>query len=359
MDTLTGDLLGLISEQLDAPTSALLGISSGIEVFMNGYEDFDYKKNIKWLVYAIKKQNNIVMNYLSETGQYKTLDFVYEFYGAVYTKGLLFHMTNLNKRILPPADEPFQAYELELFIEQTIKDHWLDGTAHFYNVLNIKHSYFLPEVRASITLYAYKYGYLDVLQLIDHVPPESKLVGMIMSEVDYGDQLLSEVYDCIGNRQRRKSSLRILRKVLGVNKDLTFFLKRFGNPRAWSIYDQIIGLIRYISKDDFNHYTMVLCFIRAIQHSNIIVANALYCAYDTLYLEELSKAESKDVEEYRKIKDRMLSLSVIYNVPFIYEEYLGKEQNPIQAFYQLLTASEQNEFVEEMLEHANYRIFNV
>lgn len=367
MDTLSGDLLTLLDKQLDAPTSALLGISSGIEIFMTGHEDFDYKKNVKWLVYGLTtshckavygltKQNDHIIKFLLETHQYWTLGFMYEFYRTEYIVET-FWLMNLRRRILPPAGVSSHFYQTDRFIEQTIKDHWWDGTVYIHNLIKSHWGYDHNEVRKCIAQNAYKYGYLDALQLIDFVPPESKLIGMIESDVDYGHQLFSEMYDYIGTKNTRKSSLRILLKVLGIKKDLTFFLGKFGDQLY--ISEAIIGLVRYITKKNDHHNMMFMCFIRAVQQSNHLVVNALYDAYNTLYQEELSKKKSEIVDKYRKIKEVMLNYSIHNSVLSVCEKYLGKEQNPTQAYYQRLPESERDKFIRSMIGHGNYSIFNI
>lgn len=370
MDTLTGDLSGLIDEQLDAPTSSLLGISSGIEMFTTGYEAFDYKKNVKWLTYGIKKQNLMIVRFLLETQQYKTLEFMHEFYGTGHVKKA-YYLMRLQKKILPPADVSFNSSELTRFIEQTIKDHWWEGTVYIHELMEI--SWERYSIQGVITTYAYKYGYLDAINLIYLVPTFEKLIGMITSDIDYGQQLITAEHNYIGDLHSECESFMVLREAFGLNRDLDFFLKRFGKHSDLSkpfdflskrigkysdLSKQITDMIWYINGYD-NHNSMVTCFIRAIEHGNLVVANCIYDCYNALYLEELSEKQYKCAEMYREIINNLVGVSIAHNFPSIYEKYLGRVDNPVQSFYQKMDEDTRENFVDYMLNFGNYNIFNI
>lgn len=356
MDTLTGDLLGLIDKHFDAPTSVLLGISSNIKIFMLGYDDFDYKKNVKWLLYGIKKKNTVVLEFLLKTKQYQTVEHVREFYKHENVR-YVFHLAKLQKRIPPPTYASFRMFELRLFIKQTIKDHWWDGTVCIYNLIKDENRYDYnddEEDLMCIIRFAYKYGYLEALQLVNLHSPKDELFGMIKSKIDYGDQLLSVYNQYIGTGDPMLKSAKFLCRILGINRDLSFLLENFGG--------QISILIDYLIRSKLDHSRKILkCFVRAIRHSNIVVANAIYDGYCALYNEGSPIKRVKQVADvYRETVACMINLSVVGNVPSVYEKHFGQVDNPLQRFYRQLSDShKQYEFIREMLDYGNYKVFTI
>lgn len=352
MDTLPSDLLSLVDKQLDAPTSSLLGISSAIKIFMTGYDDFDYKKNVKWLLYGIRKRTSVVPLFLLETKQYKTLEYIHEFYKNEDIE-YVFYLMRLRKRILPPSDASFRMFELRLFIEQTIKDHWWEGTVYICNLIKDENRYDYNEHSdlKCILCFAYKYDYLDALQLVDFRSPKSELIGMITSDIDYGDQLLSAYYQHIGRAPLQRAA-RVLCRILGINKDLSFLLKTFD--------EQLYIVLEDLIKSKIYQQSMVLkCFVRAIEHSNIVVVNTIYDLYCALHKKSITKKKTRDADTYHEMITRMVEFSLIANIPSVYEKYLGKVDNPIKTFYDQLSIFKQCEFVKDAIDYGNYNIFRI
>lgn len=77
MDTLTFDLLKLIDNRLEAKCSCLLGLSTGVELFLSGYDQFD-KTQTKWFLQYVCSENNIwISEELAETLDLETLKFIH------------------------------------------------------------------------------------------------------------------------------------------------------------------------------------------------------------------------------------------------------------------------------------------